>query len=523
MLSDLKNKSRHYSKLDLMIFLIFSLVSIIFAVTLGQDVSIDRNAYHIYNGWALINSRIDIDVTAADGLHGYFSPVLDAIQYLGFHYLYPVIYVSILGVISGIGAFICYKINKIILPNNLFIILCATLISTTGVASLVQMAIITNENIIALILIFGFYQILQYYQNSNSKHVILSGIALGLAFGFKMTAITSICAIIVSFSLQTRNRKKMILILLSTFILTFILVDGFWLLKMYHMFGNPIYPNFGHLINPKTAINFSRDDRFIPKDLNHFLLMPFYIGKFSIGFNAEPGMSDWRFFFSFISILVIIVTWRKHYSIRYTQQLPISQIALQQTYIRFTAATFLIAFYVWMLLFSIQRYAIFLEYLSGTIVIYGVTRIQLMCINNSKHLKVALIVSCLILTSAIVMTTRFVPSSRVPISIPLKTINAKITDSLVVLGGVTSYIAPLLGPSNIYINTPDNYFNCEINRKKKEDLIKYYKAHSKKIYFIYLDSNHEDLKWLSVYGLSISQNDCYKLSTPAHENLCLLN
>lgn len=521
MLSYLKNKSRHYSKLDLMILLIFSLVSIIFAVTLGQDVSIDRNAYHIYNGWALINSRIDIDVTAADGLHGYFSPVLDAIQYLGFYYLYPVIYVSILGMISGIGAFICYKINKIILPNNLLMILCATLISTTGVASLVQMAIITNENIIALILIFGFYQILQYYQNSNSKHLILSGIALGLAFGFKMTAVTSICAIIVSFSIQTRNHKKMILILLSAFILTFILVDGFWLLKMYHIFGNPIYPNFGHLINPKTAINFSRDDRFIPKDLQHFIFMPFYIGKFSIGLNAEPGLSDWRFFFSFISLLIIIITWRKQYNTNLKQQLPISQIVLQQTYIKFIVATFLIAFYVWMLLFSIQRYTIFLEYLSGTIVIYGVTRIQLM--KNSKNLRMVMIIMCLISTLALVMTTRFVPSSRVPISRQLKTINAKMTDSLVVLGGVTSYIAPLLGPSNVYINTPDNYFNCEINRKKKEDLIKYYKAHSKKIYFIYLDSNHEDLKWLSAYGLSISQNDCYKLSTPAHENLCLLH
>lgn len=521
MLTPLKHKNKLSLNLDLIILLIFSIVSIVFALILGQDVSIDRNAYHIYNGWALINSRTDIDVTAADGLHGYFSPVLDAIQYLGFHYLCPVIYVSMLGMISGIGAFICYKINKMILPNNLLIILCATLISTTGVASLVQMAIITNENIIALILIFGFYQILKYYQNPKSKHLIFSGIALGLAFGFKMTAVTSICAIIVGCFLQARNHKTKFLILLFTFILTFILVDGFWLLKMYRMFGNPIYPNFGHLINPKTAINFSRDDRFIPKDLKHFLLMPFYIGKFSIGLNAEPGMSDWRLFFSFISILGIILTWRKQYNTKLPQQLPVSQIALHQTYIRFTVATFLIAFYVWMLLFSIQRYTIFLEYLSGTIVIYGVTRIQLM--KNSKHLRVAMIVSCVVLTLAIVVTTRFVPSSRVPISIQLKTINAKMTDSLVVLGGVTSYIAPLLGLSNVYINTPDNSFNCEMNRKKKEDLIKYYKAHNKKIYFIYPDSNHEDLNWLSAYGLAINENDCYKLSTPAHENLCLLH
>src|SRR2546423_11295898 len=50
------------------------------SLRMGQDVVWDLKNYHLYNPWALLNGRLDVDIAAAQ-LQTYYNPVLDLVFY----------------------------------------------------------------------------------------------------------------------------------------------------------------------------------------------------------------------------------------------------------------------------------------------------------------------------------------------------------------------------------------------------------------------------------------------------------
>ena len=71
------------------------------AVAPGADRGGDLLNYPFYNGYALLNGRLDQDLAAA-GHASYFNPLLDAVHYLGISRLTPMVFTALLGALQGL-------------------------------------------------------------------------------------------------------------------------------------------------------------------------------------------------------------------------------------------------------------------------------------------------------------------------------------------------------------------------------------------------------------------------------------
>lgn len=92
-----------------------------------------------------------------------------------------------------------------------------------------------------------------------------------------------------------------------SFIATFLLVDGFWALKLYHEFGSPVFPFQNQIFHsPYVATSFTgRDMRFIARKAVDYVLpaIRFAQGGFRTTFSQEMPIRDFRLFFLAVSAL----------------------------------------------------------------------------------------------------------------------------------------------------------------------------------------------------------------------------
>ena len=464
--------------------ILFISITIIAALIKGQNFCWDCLHYHYYNGWAFWHNRINYDITPTDELHSYFFPLVDALEYLGFYYLPPPLFISLMGAISGVGIYFVFLVNKLILKNyNIIIILTATFIATTGIAHIMQVGSITNENIVAVFLIAGLYYQLIYYQSERYRHLIGSGILLGLALSVKLTAITGVFGVFCSFFLlnfKIINNSRKYLILLLSFLITFFLIDGFWLIKMYHMFHNPIYPNFNNIFSSKDSFIFNRDMIYTPKSWVMFMLLPFQLMFKTANLTDFSAIRDWHFSLAIVAIISYLIL--QYRNLHHLTNLKIDNVAKKQWYA--ILITFIASYLAWEFLFTIQRYTIFVEYLSGVIII----NIILLATKNYSNL-----LRNLLLAIAVILASFTIKSANIgyaPLSANIKNLfNFKVTGALVLLDSGTAYLAPMLGVDNLYINLPDYSLQSLQHGAIKNKLLTSYLNQKKPVYLIYDNAN----------------------------------
>ena len=87
--------------------ILFGLIS----VWMGQDIGWDVKNYHLYNGYAFLRGRLDVDVQPAQ-LQSYFNPLLDAAVYITIEALPPIVVGFILGAIHGLNFVLIYRIAQ---------------------------------------------------------------------------------------------------------------------------------------------------------------------------------------------------------------------------------------------------------------------------------------------------------------------------------------------------------------------------------------------------------------------------
>lgn len=479
----------------------------LYSILIRQDINWDLLNYHFYNGWALLNNRLQLDVTPNDGLHGYFSPILDSAIYFLIVKLPSQVYSFLMGAISGISAFICYKISKILFRNVLdnnrryLLITCSTIISVTNAPNLMQIGTSTNETIVSLLVIYSIYVLISLQIKPAAKKIFCAGFVMGIAIGFKLTAVVMVVSVILAFTLINYKQYRYLLILYSSIILGFVITDGFWMFKMYQMFGNPIFPNFGKYINPNTAIDFQRDTNFIPKDLMHWLYMPFYL-CFKNSLTSEVMLSDSRFAISFIIIMFLFVN---NKTIKSLHNEPF----------RFSVYIFISGYFIWLFLFSIIRYTIVLGNLSGFIITYGLFKLDRFEIIKDKLI--------IFLTILLVIFTTYTNSRHISYKQKFYETNLKIRNSLIVFNDDPSaYIAPALGTSNIYINSPNFQFTSRFDYNRKTDILNNAINNHNNIYLVIRTFNNKKLTWLNNYHLGFNQNECIKFNAASEVFICKL-
>ncbi len=319
--------------------------------------------YHYYNPWAFLNDRLMYDIIPA-GVNTFLNPLVDIPLYLLIQNFndYPNFITFLQGMWSGAAAFAFWLFVKnyfnISDIKGLSLAILALAIGTTSWAFFMQIGTSTNEMKMVLLVMLAYTILVkQIKQETSGKYAafFLSGFLLGLAAGLKLTAIIYCVSGGLTLIMCAKYFKpfhKLLGMFVLGGLIGFLLTNGFWMWRMWDTFGNPIYPFLNNIFKSEWFGEYSfRDVKYLPTTFAQALFYPFYI-MLGIIRGEGKGMiiMDFRNLFMMIIFYCFVIYQIIHF-IRF-KKFKISTPANTFLWVLWFAS-----YTVWLLLFSIQRYA----------------------------------------------------------------------------------------------------------------------------------------------------------------------
>lgn len=357
-----------FLKSQLVVFLLFLFGGGLLSIALKFELSWDFANYHYYNPWAFLNGRIGKDIAVA-GVNAFYNPLMDLpLYYLTANFnAYPNFIYFIQGLWFGALGFVLYKIAELFFEQNTALrkyrIPAVLLFGLSGYAVFFQIGTSTNEIMVSLLIMISLWLLLReifVIKSGQTSIFFVSGLIAGMALGLKLTVAAYCVALGVTLILFAKNLQKPvknIFIFALSGLLGFLLLDGFWMWKMWTMYHNPFFPFANEWFKSEYfEIRNYYDDRFIPKSLAEFLFLPFY---WAFNTHREDGsviVIDFRW--AIFSIVILFVALK--YALAKTKiNLPLMFVF-----------TFMLAAYViWINTTAVGRYMIPLELCSAIILV----------------------------------------------------------------------------------------------------------------------------------------------------------
>jgi hypothetical protein len=157
------------------------------SIALGQDANWDLRNYHVYNAYAFLGNRLNIDFAPAQQ-QTYFNPLLDTLIYFLMTQLPPRWFGFVLGGLHGMNAWLIFLIARQTLsPINdtirtILSVLCAVL-GLYGAMSFAQIGTTMHDLTTAMFVLFAILMLV------SERPPWIAGLALGLGIGFKYTLV----------------------------------------------------------------------------------------------------------------------------------------------------------------------------------------------------------------------------------------------------------------------------------------------------------------------------------------------
>lgn len=378
----------------------------------GQDANYDLLNYHFYNAWALFNHRYSQDYFVA-GIQSYFDPVLDLPYYLlasGPLAHHPALLATLAGIPYGITLCLTYLladnlVGRLSLPSarlRAVLVICCVALAGTGAATWSQVGTTTNE---LTTTVFALSAVLLFVRgfDANGDHAasywrpILVGALLGLATGLKLTAAVYAPAMGVVVLLAPRSIKlglRDAILYGAASAAVLLLSYGPWGWHLYQQTGNPFFPMFNDFFHSSWAAAAAwRDPRFFPKSLMQWLFYPFYW----LGYNKltvmELNFRDARFaaFYTVSALVLGVVLFRAS---------RIKRLSAAWRPLFLLLAFTVMAYVIWLAMFSILRYAVVLEILVCILTLLLMVALGDMQFGRSSHLP-SVVIAALLATALV--------------------------------------------------------------------------------------------------------------------------
>lgn len=349
------------------------LLGVLGSVLLKQDASWDLRNYHLYNAWAMLHGRHSLDLAAA-GLQGYFNPLLDLPYYLlgtGPLEHLPRVLAGLQGLWYGGLIFALLRIaarladlqGRVFGMGDLF----AVLIGATGTMTVSQLGVSSNEMPLAMLVLLAVCLLLPVCVGDTAvrprRRVLLAGLCCGLAAGLKPTAViyppALMCALLAACGWRYRAWRLGLLFACAA-LAGFLVAYGWWGLTLYRLTGNPVFPMFNQIFHSDWVPAVGGTDRqFMPRNVGQWLYYPFYWVRENQRLVTEVRFADPRYALGMLALLVFALSgWFRR------RKSPQGGAAM-----RMLAVFVALAYVAWLVLFSILRYAIPIEALTGLLML----------------------------------------------------------------------------------------------------------------------------------------------------------
>ncbi|MEV4783800.1 hypothetical protein [Burkholderia sp. LMU1-1-1.1] len=357
---------------------LFGLVS----VMNGQDDGWDMRNYHLYNAHALMNGRIGVDL-APSGFQTYFNPTIDLPYYFLNRWLPPQLVGFVLGALHGLNFVLLARIARELIGKHqrLVLLLAGACMFAPGFLS--ELGNTMGDNLTALFVLGSLYIVLRHWDGLPQwgAGAVLAmagaGVAMGFSAGLKLTNATyavALCLALLTVPLPWWQRLRLALVFGVGVLGGIAATAGWWFVKMWNTFGNPLFPQFNNIFHSPLATEKGVIDfYFRPVGWIENLLWPF-IFAFNTRRVSELPMKLAVWPLLYVLLAVFVVVWLLRRRARGGQTagqntgphggLPQTASPALAPRAAFTLVFFVTAYIVWMRMFSIYRYLVPLELLA---------------------------------------------------------------------------------------------------------------------------------------------------------------
>jgi hypothetical protein len=335
-----------------------------FVVCLGKDMSWDFRNYHWYIPYAFLNGRMGFDVSVAHQAT-YYNPLLDVPYYVLGTHAPSWLALGTLGAVQGANVVPLYLLAREIVtgPERRLTAAIVTLFCMTGSLTVGIAGTTYYDNVLSLFVLSGLAAIVlnrDLLRDGPLGKVALvaglAGMAVGSAVGLKLPQAPFALGFAATLLILPGDAKHRAVRLLAGGIggiLGAALFAGYWLFKMYHDTGNPLFPYFNQYFDSPLALHASyRDTRFIPHHFRKIALFPLL---FSLDWHVADDLpfQDVRVGLAYVLGIVSLPL------------LLLRRRAKDAMVAGDAAAAILtfgaVSYIVWILMFGIYRYILVLE------------------------------------------------------------------------------------------------------------------------------------------------------------------
>jgi hypothetical protein len=458
---------------------------IVSAFVLKQDVNWDLQNYHFYNAWAFVHQRLGWDIAPAQ-LQTYHNPLLD----LPFYAMvaadwHPRLISFVIGLPAGIGAFFLGKILLVLFGNlsrreRWLYAAIAFLIGITASAAVSQLGTTLNEWQGAVLVMIALWLVLRRVAQGAMgwRTLVAAGLLCGMASGLKLTAATyavGLCAAILFqrpvFWLGVRQAFGFGLAVLAGVSITL----GPWMWTLYTDFGNPLFPYFNDVFRSpwwdEAPLVVSR---YGPHTLLDWLTFPLHFFGPTASFVSELEFRDVRVALLYVLAIAALIAWVAR-QIRSREEIA-SSPDLRAAW-RALAVFSCVSFVLWIAMYSIYRYLVPLELVSGALIV-GLLR----SLVAPRWLPIA--------TAVVAATTIF--TVRYPdwwhnefsqhyfeVKIPPVAARAVV---LLIVGEPMAYVLPFFPPDGRFLGANNNFNDPQRHNRLEAELAKVVREHDGPLY-----------------------------------------
>lgn len=435
----------------------------------GMDANWDLRNYHWYNGYALLNGRIDTDLLPAQ-MPTFYNPLLDVVFYGLASALPARVAGFVWGTVQGINlsllfllAQACLRVNVPMLRTVAAMLLALMgglgggtlgLLGTTFHDNLVSLGVIAALVIVArglpllktgrLVMAFG--------------RVVVAGLFAGAAMGLKNPTVIYAVGLCLAFlALPAHPVRRLFL---SFFFGLGVLAGlgatgGFWMIHLWHDYGNPVFPHMNHVFqSPFAAISDYVNVSFFPPSLVERLFFPFTFTLAPLTVGEVPWF-DLRALALFVLVPLGALSALALRPIR-----PVAFGLTDGAATRFLLVALSVTYALWVVMFCIYRYLVPLEMLAPLALVMAVGLLPL-----SRRWAVRVSIALLLVIQATVQPAdwgrvpwpspdgpgRWVTAEVPPIEDPHAT--------MVLMGGywAISHVIPSFPPGPSFVRIQSNF------------------------------------------------------------------
>ena len=340
--------------------LLLPLVCAIVAVWKGQDINWDLQNYHLYNPYAFLHGRMQLDLAPA-GLQSYFNPFLDLIWYGLWQLLPPIVVGGLMGFVHGCNFFLLYLIAGETLPHSPRRQRLAWWLAAAGLASIgfiSELGNIMHDNFVSLPMLAALLLVLRETKGRGRLHVLLiAGVMAGAACALKLVMglyALALCLALLALPLPWPQKFRMALYYAVGVGLGLLALGGYWFYEVWQQFGNPLFPNFNNVFHAELSDPVTnRDDRFYPTSWPRFFIYPFLM-------SVEKQLVSELYYeqFSWGVIYVVLVLLAGKVVVTRLMRRDATQVAALPLPACLMSAFLGFSLLIWLKLFSIYRYLI---------------------------------------------------------------------------------------------------------------------------------------------------------------------